>query len=116
MAAQPKSDVSDFLLERPSSGKPGLGGQNNSTSYLCSLGEQSWVPARMTCMHLERRLRQTVCSTMQMSTQYRTFADECQRLAKAAKSDRERKVLEEMAATWKMLAEEAERKGPRSGS
>jgi hypothetical protein len=51
---------------------------------------------------------------MQTSTQYRTFAAECQRLAQTAKSETERKILEEMAATWKMLAEEAERKHPRS--
>jgi hypothetical protein len=69
----------------------------------------------MTCMHLERPERQTDCSTMQTSTQYRTFADECLRLATAAKSENERKILEEMATTWKMLAEEAERKGSRSG-
>jgi hypothetical protein len=48
---------------------------------------------------------------MQTSTQYRTFADECVRLAKAAKTERERKVLEEMATTWHMLAEEVDRKG-----
>jgi hypothetical protein len=47
---------------------------------------------------------------MQNSTQYRTFADECQRLAKVAKTEHERKVLEEMAAAWSMLAEETDRK------
>jgi hypothetical protein len=47
---------------------------------------------------------------MHNSTQYRTFADECRRLAKMAKTENERKVLEEMAATWHMLAEEADRK------
>jgi hypothetical protein len=49
---------------------------------------------------------------MQTSTQYRTFADECRRLAKAAKSEHERTILEEMAATWQMLAEEANQKRP----
>jgi hypothetical protein len=68
----------------------------------------------MTCMHREQRLRQKVCSTMQPSTQYRIFAAECLRLAQATKSETERKVLEEMAATWEMLAQEAERKHPRS--
>jgi hypothetical protein len=52
---------------------------------------------------------------MQTSTQYRTFADECVRLAEMAKSEHERKVLEEMAATWHMLAEEADRKRSRFG-
>jgi hypothetical protein len=53
---------------------------------------------------------------MQTSAQYRTFADECTRLAKLAKTKHEREVLEEMAATWQMLAEEADRKGLRFGS
>jgi hypothetical protein len=53
---------------------------------------------------------------MQTSTQYRTFADECRRLAKAAKTAHERTVLEEMAATWQMLAEEADRGKMRTGS
>jgi len=52
---------------------------------------------------------------MQTSTQYRTFADECARLAKVAKTEHEREVLEEMAATWHMLAEEADRKRARFG-
>jgi hypothetical protein len=52
---------------------------------------------------------------MQTSTQYRTFAEECLRLAKAAKTGRERKVLEEMSAMWKLLAEEAEREGTGGG-
>jgi hypothetical protein len=52
---------------------------------------------------------------MQTSTQYRAFADECRRLAKAAKTENERRVLEEMAAAWHMLAEEAERKRTRAG-
>jgi hypothetical protein len=90
--------------------------KGSTTDALCSSGEQSPVPARMTCMHLEQGSRQKVCSFMQTSTQYRAFADECLRLAKAAKSENERNVLEEMAATWKMLAEEAERKISRSGS
>jgi len=53
---------------------------------------------------------------MQNSAQYRTFADECTRLAKLAKTEHERKVLEEMAAAWHMLAQEADRKGSRFGS
>jgi hypothetical protein len=52
---------------------------------------------------------------MQTSTQYRSFAEECLRLAKASKTEHERKILEEMAETWKMLAEEADRKRSPSG-
>lgn len=47
---------------------------------------------------------------MQTLTQYRTFAAECLRLAQTTKSETERKILEEMAAAWEMLAEEAEGK------
>jgi hypothetical protein len=39
--------------------------------------------------------------------QYRDFAEQCLRLAKAAKTEHERQVLHEMAATWKSLAEAA---------
>ena len=52
---------------------------------------------------------------MQNSTQYRTFADECRRLAKAAKTVHEQQVLEEMATTWQMLADEADRSRTRAG-
>ena len=53
---------------------------------------------------------------MHNSTQYRTFADECRRLAKAAKTAHERIVLEEMAATWQLLADDADRTKVRSDS
>jgi phage-related minor tail protein len=39
--------------------------------------------------------------------QYRDFAEQCLRLAKAAKTEHERQVLHEMAETWRRLAEEA---------
>ena len=70
----------------------------------------------MTCMHLERGSANSGCLGMQRSTQYRAFAEECQRLAKISQTERERQVLEEMAAAWKMLADEADRKGSRAGS
>jgi hypothetical protein len=82
----------------------------------CSCAEHGVVPFRMTFMRLEQRLDQGGCSPMQTSTQYRTFAQECQRLAKASKTERERAVLEEMAEAWKMLADEADRKGVGSES
>jgi hypothetical protein len=55
-------------------------------------------------------------SFMQTSTQYRAFADECRRLAQLGKTEQERKILEEMAAAWQSLAEEADRRRSRSGS
>jgi hypothetical protein len=43
---------------------------------------------------------------MEPSTQYRTFAEECRRLAKSAKTVEERKVLWERQAIWTTLAAE----------
>jgi hypothetical protein len=43
---------------------------------------------------------------MEPSTQYRTFAEECRRLAQSAKTVEERKVLQEMEAIWTKLAVE----------
>ncbi len=40
---------------------------------------------------------------MHMSTQYGTFAEECDRLAKEAKAERHRMVLKEMAEAWRKL-------------
>jgi hypothetical protein len=52
---------------------------------------------------------------------YTEFARECLGWAKSARSDRERRIFEQMAKTWKVaaaLAEERERRkaGPRSGN
>ena len=42
------------------------------------------------------------------SAQYSWFAEECDRLAKQAKTDGERKVLEEMAEAWRIVAGEVD--------
>jgi hypothetical protein len=42
------------------------------------------------------------------SAQYREFAKECDRLAQEAKTDGERKILEEMAKAWRRVAAEAD--------
>jgi hypothetical protein len=47
---------------------------------------------------------------MRNSDDYHRFAEECERLAQEAKAEHHRTVLREMAATWRMLAEEAARK------
>ena len=47
---------------------------------------------------------------METSAQYREFAEECDRLAEEAKTQHERKILEEMAKAWRMVAAEADRK------
>ena len=53
---------------------------------------------------------------MQTSSQYRAFADDCVRLAQRAKTEEERKILLEMAETWKQLAEEADRQNGKKAS
>lgn len=45
---------------------------------------------------------------MHTPTQYRVFAEECDRLAKQAMAERHRVVLKEMAKTWRELAEETD--------
>jgi len=47
---------------------------------------------------------------METSTQYREFAEECERLATQAKTTPRRKILEEMAEVWRKLAEESDTK------
>jgi hypothetical protein len=43
---------------------------------------------------------------METSTHYREFAEECDRLAREAKSEHHRKALEEIARAWRKLAAE----------
>jgi hypothetical protein len=43
---------------------------------------------------------------MEMAAQYREFAEQCDRLAKQAKTDDHREILEEMAEAWRMVAAE----------
>jgi DNA-binding FadR family transcriptional regulator len=52
-------------------------------------------------------------SGMETSTEYRRFAEgrfaeECRRMAPEAKTERHRKILEEMAQAWEKLAKEAD--------
>ncbi len=47
---------------------------------------------------------------METPTQYRKFAEECERLAKQASAAHHRKVLEEMAQVWRELATAADGK------
>ena len=53
---------------------------------------------------------ETSAQYRETSAQYREFAEECDRLAKQAKTDGERKILEKMAEAWRMLAAEANNK------
>ena len=51
---------------------------------------------------------ETSAQYRETSAQYREFAEECDRLAKQAKTDSERKILEEMAKAWRRGAAEAD--------
>jgi hypothetical protein len=47
---------------------------------------------------------------METSTQYRQFAEECDRMAKQADTERQQNILTEMAKVWRQLAEDADPK------
>jgi hypothetical protein len=49
---------------------------------------------------------ETSAEYLETSAQYREFAEECNRLAKQIKIDGHRKILEEMAEAWRMVAAE----------
>jgi hypothetical protein len=46
--------------------------------------------------------------TTETSTEYQKFAEQCDRLAQQAETERHRKMLEQMAEAWRTLAEEKE--------
>ena len=47
-------------------------------------------------------------SGMETSTEYRRFAQECRRLARDAKTERHRSIMEDMARAWDQLAKETD--------
>ena len=53
---------------------------------------------------------ETSAEYLETSAQYREFAEECNRLAKQVKTDGHRKILEEMAEAWRIVAAEADKK------
>src|SRR5262249_4864544 len=67
-------------------------------------------------LHLEQGWCQLSFPSMHTSTQYGTFAEECDRLAKEAQAERHRMVLKEMAEAWRKLAEEADRRRGTTGN
>ena len=70
------------------------------------------VPGGMTCMHPERMsVTAGLSPQMDPSTQYRSFAEECRRLAEQVESERHRRLLHEMALAWSKLADETESAG-----
>ena len=62
----------------------------------------------MTSMHSERRASAAGYFGMETSTEYRRFAQECRRLARDAKTERHRNIMQEMARAWDQLAKEAD--------
>jgi hypothetical protein len=46
---------------------------------------------------------------MNPSNDYRKFAQECDRLARDAKTEQHRQILQEMAEAWEELAEASDR-------
>jgi hypothetical protein len=51
---------------------------------------------------------ETLAQYRETSAQYREFAEECNRFAKHAKTEHQRKILEEIAEAWRMVAAEAD--------
>ena len=62
-------------------------------------------------MRSERAGPTAGCPGMETSTEYQQYAAECRRLAREAKTEQHRRVLEEMALAWETLAKEAEPTG-----
>ena len=62
-------------------------------------------------MRQERGVVRRGLLRMHAQTQYREFAEECDRLAEQVQTTRHRLVLKEMAEAWRKLAKECDRAG-----
>jgi hypothetical protein len=71
------------------------------------------VPSGWPVMRVEQPSRAACLFGMDARTQYREFADVCERLAIQTKNEQHEKILREMAATWRGLAEKIERENDR---
>jgi hypothetical protein len=65
---------------------------------------------RMSTLRRELGPRPANFLHMGKAEQFREFAEECERLARQATADHHRKILLEMAKTWRKLANETDRK------
>jgi hypothetical protein len=50
-------------------------------------------------------------SAMETPTDFRKFAEECDRLPEQAETDHQRNILKRMAEAWKQVADEEDQKG-----
>jgi hypothetical protein len=50
--------------------------------------------------------RRALVAMLEALSKYQKFAEECDRLAQMAETERHRKILERMAEAWRTLAEE----------
>jgi hypothetical protein len=62
----------------------------------------------MASMHPERSACAAGYFGMETATEYRRFAQECRRLAQEAKTERHRRMMEDMARAWDRLVREAD--------
>ena len=74
--------------------------RRNGAAGLGSIGKRA--------MHSEQGSWAARWSPMEPTTEYQRFAEECRRLALEAKTERHRKIMEEMAQAWMQLAEETD--------
>jgi len=68
--------------------------------------EPGFHPHNRLCIR-ERACECPVVPDMEPTTQYQRFAEECRRLAREAKNEQHRKLLDEMAQAWEKVAKEA---------
>jgi hypothetical protein len=71
------------------------------------------VPQNIAAMSEERVNPASGFFYMEASAQYREFAEKCDRLVEETKDSRHKHVLQEMARTWRELADEEDAKQPR---
>jgi hypothetical protein len=71
------------------------------------------VPQNIAAMSEERIKAASGFFIMESSAQYREFAEKCDRLVEETKDSQHKQVLQEMARTWRELADEEDAKKTR---
>ena len=67
-------------------------------------------------MQQERPSGAQGCFIMQPSKEFLEFAEECDRLAQEAETERHRRILRKMAEAWRKVAKESARAHPQLSS